>query len=170
MMTSTWPPSLRDTQAVAYAYATVLNWPIFAGPEGLAPEQFKDALADSTARVLSTTCLSFDAIDLSYSAGMDALIGIDREMTLVPSLRVGRRTVTLLVAPGTGDEVADLAGVNIRAGERERIELPPAPEVRWDTPPWHIGEAKALVLPGAHKLRKVLVRSLTLYPASGGEQ
>ena len=170
MMTSTWPPRLRDTRAVANAYNEVLNWPIFLGPERLAPEQVEDAFADSTDLVVSTSCLSFDAISLSYSAGMDALVGVDRQVKSVPSLRVGHRAVTLLVAPGTGGAVADLAGVNVRAGERERIELPPAPGIRWDTPPWHIREAKALGLPDALELRKVLTRSLTLYPAPGGER
>ncbi|MGW3447376.1 hypothetical protein [Streptomyces sp. NPDC001076] len=170
MMTSTWPPRLRDTRAVANAYNEVLNWPIFLGPERLAPEQVERAFADSTDLVVSTPCLSFDAISLPYPAGIDALVGVDRQAKSVPSLRVGRRAVTLLVAPGTGDAVADLGGVSVRAGGGERIELLPAPGIRWDTPPWHIGEAKALGLLDALELRKVLTRSLALYLAPGGEQ
>ncbi|MFK4184371.1 hypothetical protein ACI2L4_10180 [Streptomyces sparsogenes] len=170
MITTTWPPSLRDGPGMAHAYAHLLGWPIWVDSERVGPEQVAHVVAERQPSAVTTVCSGFDAVQVPYIPGRHALVTAERKGA-VPCLRADRRAFTLFVEPGTGRSIADLAGsgLKILSGDEARIELPPTPGVLWDTPPWHVDEAQAVKLRAAGDLRKALVDALHLYPRPRGE-
>jgi hypothetical protein len=149
---------------MAFAYTELLQWPLLLDQEAVRPEEATDALTGRSPVALATVCSRFDAVAVPYAVGRDALMTVERTGS-VPCLRTQRRAFTLLVVRGTGGSLADLAGVEVLAGDTVRIELPPTAGVVWDTPPWRIGEPTCVPLREAGELRGALVQALQLYPA-----
>lgn len=165
MMTSTWPPGLQDGLAMVRAYTELLSWSIFLETAAASSQdEVERAIVDRPHLAVATACAGFDAVLVPSAAAMDALVTVERHWQ-VPNLRSRLNTVTFLVAPGSGRNVADLPGVQVLSGKEALIQLPPTAGVRWDTPPWRIGEPTPVQLRAADELRSALVKALQLYPA-----
>jgi hypothetical protein len=147
---------------VSRAYGDLLGWPLFIGRYPVSPAQLGPARTEDVATHLTTTCATFDAVDVPFDAGMYAQVLYDRENFCVPCLSYGRHTVTFLVESGTGQSVRHLPGIRVRTGWEERLTLPPAPRVRWDTPPWNCSIREAVTLHDAQDLLPGLDEAMRL--------
>jgi hypothetical protein len=107
----------------------------------------------------------FDAILLPKTAGMAAMVSLDRTGP-APCLVEGE-TAILLALPATGryalgDDVHP--AVEVRTGPEQWIALPPSHGTRWDTPPWDEQTYTPLPLLHGARLQPHVADALTHMP------
>ncbi|MEV7442809.1 hypothetical protein AB0O22_16905 [Streptomyces sp. NPDC091204] len=105
-------------------------------------------------------CTHWDALVVAHPIGMAVMVRVDAVGLHVPYLASGHATVTLLVAPGTGELLVDCPQVEVRSGPRAWVALPPSYSVRWETAP-----AEDHPLPDAGAVRLHLAEVLKLASA-----
>ncbi|MFF8786813.1 hypothetical protein [Streptomyces sp. NPDC015125] len=147
----------------------LLGWPLLAEGASLSADHAAHLLSEQPHTVIETLCAdTFDAVNLPYAAGCDALIWLDRhysQVPRIPSFRDGK-SVTFLVQPGAALRLQGLDAVSVVSGPAGRITLPPTPGVRWDTPPWCATTPAPIELADAQNLRPGLERALQLHGRS----
>jgi hypothetical protein len=147
-MTSVWPPRSSDRSAVLHAYESVLGWSLLAGGVTVGAEEADLLLGGDLAIELRTQCSDFDLVAVPYSLGLDALVVIERSDVRVPCV-LSPEGVTFLVRRATGQLLADIDFVRVKAGPDALLTLPPSPDTRWDTPPWLSTNPAPAVFPDA---------------------
>ncbi|MEU5425909.1 hypothetical protein AB0H73_09905 [Streptomyces olivoreticuli] len=159
--TTLWPPRTSDRSALLHAYADVLAWPLIVSTRLVTADQAEQQLAGDPATAVFTTCAAVDAVTVAHDAGMTALVRLERRgIGPVPCFAAGHRTLTFLVRAGSGQDLGGLDGASIATGTGWRVEIPPSPGVRWDTPPWSCTEREALMLCPASDLRRDISEAL----------
>ncbi|MFE7805884.1 hypothetical protein ACFU51_14705 [Streptomyces sp. NPDC057430] len=105
-------------------------------------------------------CTHWDALVVAHPIGMAVMVRADAARLHVPCLTAGHTTATLLVAPGTGELLADCPQAEVRSGPDAWVALPPSYGVRWDTAP-----AEDHPLPDSGAVRPHLAQVLKLASA-----
>ncbi|MFE6049379.1 hypothetical protein ACFQ6N_01320 [Kitasatospora sp. NPDC056446] len=152
----------RRPDDAATAYANILRWPLSVGyrhrprqgctceaadctvpgahprsdsPVFFTPKLVVEELEESPGAGLIAWTTGFDALVFPRTAGMAAMVALDK-VAQVPCI-VTDESVILLVLPATGRHVtAYRADVGLRSGSGDWIAVPPSHGTRWDTPPW----------------------------------
>ncbi|UFQ99776.1 hypothetical protein KBP30_00325 [Streptomyces sp. Go40/10] len=174
----------RDTRDCALAYTHVLGWPIALGHRcnrsagctcgaftcpspgahpvtepviQLTAGELAEEIEARPGAGLIAPCVPFDAVSVSYPAGMALTLALELHGVYVPCVQKDHAIAVFCLAPGSGCHLAG-QGVIVRSGTSAWTALPPSQNLRWDTLPTAgqtLPDAAHLIAPLREALRGI---------------